>query len=136
MIHEAKLAIAAEAKERQRAALKQGTTPVDANLHQRGKGRTAERLAKLAGVSPRSVNEFEKVVKEAPELFDAMKNSEMTLEQAKKQIRDQKREVTREANRALVADTACDHCQTKGISTNFQKEIGTYSPRVFMARLT
>ena len=97
-----KKAKAVEAKERQLAGLKQGsTTPVSANLRQREKGKASEQAAAMFGVSPRSVEMAAKLEAEAPDLAEKVRAGDVTISKAKKELR--KRENTTKQKQALRA---------------------------------
>ena len=78
-------ALEAEAKARQLAGLKQGTSaPVAADLRQRDEpSRSSEKAAKIVNVSTRLIESAAKVVRSgAPELVDAVKNGEIPVSPA------------------------------------------------------
>ena len=70
-----------DARERQRANLKQGSEiPVSANLRSRDEGKAAAQAAAAVNVSPRSVETARKVLREAaPEVVEAVKRGEVAV---------------------------------------------------------
>ena len=85
---EAKKMLAVQAKVRQLAALKQGdNAPVVANLPQRDKGRAREQAAKMFNVSPRYVQDAEKLKTNAPDLAQKVRAGEITINKANKEKR-------------------------------------------------
>lgn len=78
----------AEARERQRASLKQGDEVPSAPRGANGeKGKAAELAAAEVGAAPRSVERAKAVAKHAPELAEQVREGKTTLKQAEKQLR-------------------------------------------------
>jgi hypothetical protein len=88
----------AEARERQKAALKRGTqAPVSAPGREREsaaaptppapKGKSSEIAAKRIGASARQVERAKVVLTKRPELVEQIRTAKLTLKQAEKQIR-------------------------------------------------
>lgn len=78
--------IQARAQERQKATLKQGDkSPVVENLPRREQGKTRDEVAKLAGVSGRTLDKYEKVKETAsPELVQAVRENRVSVDAAAK----------------------------------------------------
>lgn len=77
-----------EAKERQRAGLRQGeAAPVSANLRGRDSGKATEKAAAAVNVSPRSVESALKVTREArPEVVEAVRRGEVAVSAAARDL--------------------------------------------------
>jgi len=80
-----------EYRERQTAGLKKGaykpTEPRSGNNS--GTGEAREQAAAMMQVSPRYVQNAQKIREQAPHVFDAVKAGEITIPQAKREIRKQ-----------------------------------------------
>lgn len=85
-----------QAKENQLSSLKKGSdNPVVPNWAQREKGRTDEKLAKIAGVGKGTIQRARKVKQEAsPELLEQVRSGEKTVNAAYEEIRKNKPQVT------------------------------------------
>lgn len=90
-----------EAKERQKSTLKQNAT-VSQKIDERSKGKASEQAAQIVGTNHQYVHDAKRIKEEAPEIFNQVKSGEISLTDAKRQIKEEKREVVREQNRELV----------------------------------
>ena len=90
--------LAVEAKERQRGG--QGGVLLGANLPQ-AKGRALEHAAAIFGVSRRTAQEAKKLKAEAPDLAERVRAGDVTISEAKKELR--KKENTTKQKQALLA---------------------------------
>jgi N6-adenosine-specific RNA methylase IME4 len=93
-----------EAKERMIAGTNQHSSP-PALMQEGSKGESSEQAAKLLNTSPRYVAEAKSIQKKSPEKIKKIQSGELTITEAKRQIKEEEREVKREENRALVEST-------------------------------
>jgi len=78
---------AEEAKKRRQATQNnKGKDSVPVKLPEQEKGEARDKAAKDAGASPRYVQDAKKIKEEAPETFEKMKEGEITMAQAKKEV--------------------------------------------------
>lgn len=66
------------------------------------KGDARDKAAAAVGVNPRYVSDVKRIKEEAPELIEKMRKAEITVPQAMREIKERKREVRREENRAAI----------------------------------
>jgi N6-adenosine-specific RNA methylase IME4 len=90
-----------EAKERQAAS----NPHVKEIIPEREMGQTRDKLADLFNTNPRYVSDAKKLKQEAPDLLAQVRNGEATIPQAKRELKERKREAIREQNRELVEST-------------------------------
>ena len=94
-----------EASERRLSKLKKGDElPVSAQTRFRGKA--ADQAAQAVNVSARYVEDAKAIKEQAPEKFEEIKTGTMSITEAKRELKEQKREERRAANRALVEESA------------------------------
>ncbi len=100
---------AAEARERQRANLKQGgEIPVPAKLPERERGEAREKAAAAVNVSPRLVADAVKVAREAtPETVEAVRQGKTTVSAAARDVRAEPRHARPAPPRAEKKDWNC-----------------------------
>jgi hypothetical protein len=100
-----------EARERQIALA--GSRPNLTAILQEGsdKGEAAEQVGKLFNVSPRYIYEAKAIAEKAPELLEEIKSGDLTVSQAKREIKEREREGRREENRQAIsiADVRLHH---------------------------
>ncbi len=82
-----------QARERQLATLKHGdANPVKANLPERASGQSRDQAAAAVGVSGRTVQDAELIKHAAPDVFDEIKKGKKTVNQAKKEVHQKRRD--------------------------------------------
>lgn len=64
--------------------------------------RESVQAAQIVGTNMHYVHDAKRIKEEAPEIFSPVKSGEISLTDAKRQIKEEKREVVREQNRELV----------------------------------
>jgi len=67
--------------------------------------RAAEQAAALVGTNAHYVRDAKRLASQAPDLLDKVRAGEQTIPQAKRELKDRKREAIREENRKLVEQT-------------------------------
>jgi len=87
----------AEAKERQGSR-----EDIVAIMPPSDKGKARDKAAADFKTSPRYVQDAKKIKEDAPELFDEIKSGGKTVTQAKREIKERKREAKREQNREII----------------------------------
>lgn len=93
-----------QAKERQTATLKRGTeTPVTERIPERDNGEAREHAAAAVKVNPRYVSDAKRIAEKAPELVEPMRRGEVTLQQAKREVKEAERQERRMENHKDVA---------------------------------
>lgn len=93
-----------QAKERQTATLKRGTeTPVTERIPERDNGEAREHAAAAVKVNPRYVSDAKRIAEKAPELVEPMRRGEVTLQQAKRKVKEAERQERRMENHKDVA---------------------------------
>jgi N6-adenosine-specific RNA methylase IME4 len=75
-------------------------------------GKTRDKLADLFNTNPRYVSDAKKLRDEAPDLLAQVRDGEVTLPQAKRELKERGREAVREQNRELVETTPPATAQT------------------------
>jgi len=65
-------------------------------------GKTRDQAAAMFGVSGRYVQEAKRIKEDAPDLAEQVRNGEMSIPQAKRELKERSREQVREVNRQLV----------------------------------
>jgi N6-adenosine-specific RNA methylase IME4 len=96
-------ALEAEARERNRLAgerFGKGSAKLHDPIPETG--RSDEQAAALVGVSPRYVSEAKALKQQDPERFEKVKAGDITLQDAKRQLKEERRENRREENRRIV----------------------------------
>jgi N6-adenosine-specific RNA methylase IME4/ParB-like chromosome segregation protein Spo0J len=93
-----------EARERRLAGLKQGKELPSAHSHADG-GKAAEHAASIIQVSPRYVEDAKAIKNQSPEKFEAIKTGAMSITEAKRELKEEKREDRRQQNKELVAQS-------------------------------
>lgn len=95
----------AEAKERQIRKPKNSVVEIfpQQNSDQR---KSRDQAAKLTGTNGRYVSDVKKIKADKPEVFEQILQGDLTITDAKRQIKEEKREIIRQDNRKLVENTA------------------------------
>lgn len=98
----------AEARERQAHGLTAPGKTLEAILPEAsaGTGRAREHAAKAFGVSPRYVSDAKSVAEDAPELFEQVRSGELTIPEAKREIRKAERETRKQSAVEQLRDTS------------------------------
>jgi len=65
-------------------------------------GRSADRAATIVGSNQHYVSDAKKIAKEAPDLLEGVRSGDLTITDAKRELKERKRETVREQNRFLV----------------------------------
>jgi hypothetical protein len=95
---------AAEAKVRMLDTLNKGDIPAVANLPQRkNQGKARDQAAEVTRVSPRLVQDAKQIKRDNPEVFERIKSGEVTVHEAKKEIRG---EEIKEIRAKMVSEAA------------------------------
>lgn len=96
-----------EAKERQRTAQLgvYGGKPLPEIFPEAVRSESREAAATITNTNPRYVSDAKKLHNEAPDLFQKVRSGDIGITEAKRELKEREREVIREHNRALVADT-------------------------------
>jgi len=66
------------------------------------KGQSRDKAAALVQVSPRTISDIKKIKQTKPALYDDMRSGKRTLQEAKRTVKEEQRETTREENRQLI----------------------------------
>jgi N6-adenosine-specific RNA methylase IME4 len=66
-------------------------------------GKARDKAAAAVGVNPRYVSDAKRIKEEAPELIERMRNAEITVPQAMRELKERKREERRQENREAIA---------------------------------
>lgn len=67
-----------------------------------GQGEARQQAAALLDVNPRYISDAKRIKNDAPDLFEKVKDGEITIPQAKRTMKEQERQEKREQNHALV----------------------------------
>jgi N6-adenosine-specific RNA methylase IME4 len=78
------------------------TLSQDCDKVERHPVRSSQQAAKIAGTSQNYVLDAKKIEREAPELKQAVMSGEITLPQAKRELKERERETRREENRKII----------------------------------
>jgi N6-adenosine-specific RNA methylase IME4 len=93
--------LAAEARKRQGARTDLGN--ITEIIPESEKGEARAQAAKVVGTNPRYVSDAKTLKQEAPDLLEKVRAGETTLPQAKRELKERRREVRREENRQKIA---------------------------------
>ena len=92
-----------EARKRQVAALRKGDVAPDVAKLPPREDKSRDQAGAIVGVSGRMVSDAKKLKEEEPELFEEVKAGKTTIEQAKRETKEKKREERRAENAKKVA---------------------------------
>jgi N6-adenosine-specific RNA methylase IME4 len=94
----------AEAKKRQATSTGGANPQLTEQIPGADSGEARQQVARKFKVNPHYVSDAKQIREQAPDKFEQIRTSDKTITQAKREIKEQKREARREENRKIVAE--------------------------------